>query len=179
MKVLCSHAVDIHAPADAVFAHVCDLAHWPTWFGCVVSAAQPSGGALGVGENVHLCLHAGRRRWQEDFEVTRYITNAFLSLEAFYSAARRIDFRFERRGSLTRLWCAIGYPVYGGMVPAALDAAVGRRGVKRGLRDSLVHLKNLLEERAGATLTEDLDQLAVAPIATPASQPPPRPVRVG
>jgi uncharacterized membrane protein len=179
MKVLCSHAVDIHAPADTVFGHVCDLANWPTWFGCVVSAAQPHGRPLGLGEEVHLCLHAGRRRWQEDFEVTRYITNAFLSLEAFYSATRRIDFRFERRGSLTRLWCAIGYPVYGGVVPAVLDAAARRRGVKRGLRDSLVHLKNLLEERAGVTVVEDLDQLAVAPIATPVPQPAPRALRVG
>jgi uncharacterized membrane protein len=171
MKVLCSHAVDIHAPAEAVFEHVCDLTRWPTWFACVVSASQPQERLLALGEEIHVCMHAGRRRWQEDLEITRFITNAFLSFEALYSTARRIDFRFERRGQTTRLACSIGYPVYGGVFPATLDAVAGRQRVKKGLRESLVHLKNLLEEKVGASpAPDDLDALAVEPVAKPARQ---------
>ena len=180
MKVLCSHAVDIHAPAEAVFDYVCDLTRWPTWFGCVVSASQPQERQLAVGEQVHVCMHAGKRRWQEDLEITRYISNAFVSLEAIYSTARRIDFRFEQRGRVTRLACAIGYPVYGGVVPAVLDALFGRRRVRRGLRDSLVHLKNVLEEQTtGVPASEDLDALGVTPVARAVAQVRAQSLRVG
>ena len=180
MKTLCTHAVDIHAPADTVFDYVCDLTHWPAWFGCVVSASQPQGEPLGVGQEIHVCMHHGRRRWQEDFEVTRFITNAFLSLEALFSAARRIDFRFERRGRITRLSCAIGYPIYGGIVPVVADVAIGRRRVRSCVRESLVHLKNMLEEKAGvAAVLDDLDALSVPPVARPAPQTVPQTVRVG
>jgi hypothetical protein len=119
---------------------------------CVVSASQPEHRPLGIGVDVHVCMHAGRKRWQENLEITRFIRNAFLSFEAFYSAARRIDFRFERRGQLTRLACTIGYPVYGGALPAMWHALIGRRRLRAALRLSLVHLKNILEERADDAL---------------------------
>jgi len=157
VKVLCSQSVDVHAPAEQVFATVSDIARWPTWFVCVVSAQQPQDRLLDLGEEIRVCLHAGRRRWQEAFEVTRFIRNAFLSFEALYSAARRIDFRVERRGQLTRLACSIGYPVFGGLLPALADAALRRQRIARGLRDSLVHLKNMLEDNTGATLWSDDD----------------------
>jgi uncharacterized membrane protein len=157
MKCLASEHADIRAPAEAVFDYVVDLARWPAWFTCVVSAVQPESRALAPGVEIHVCMHAGRRRWQENLEVTRLIRNAFLSFESFYSTARRIDFRFERRGQVTRLGCSIGYPVYGGGLPAAYHALVGRSRLRKALRDSLVHLRNILEERAGDTLSpEDL-----------------------
>lgn len=170
MKVLCSQSVDVHAPAEQVFGTVSDIARWPTWFVCVVSAQQPQDRPLGLGEEIRVCLHAGRRRWQESFEVTRFIRNAFLSFEALYSAARRIDFRVERRGQLTRLGCSIGYPVFGGVVPMLADAAVRRRRIARELRDSLVHLKNMLEDNMGATMWND-DDLGLPGVGTAAPQP--------
>ncbi len=180
MKVLCSQAVDVHAPPEAIFDYICDLPRWPTWFSCVVSAQQPDNRPLALGEEIHVCMNAGRRRWQEDLEITRFMRNAFLSFEALYSAARRIDFRFERRGKLTRLACSIGYLVSGGVVPTMFDAVVTRRRIDRGLRDSLVHLKNVLEEHAGVTeAIDDLDALAVAPVAKPAAAVATQQVRVG
>lgn len=179
MKVLCSRAADIRAPVEAVFEYICDLRRWPTWFTCVVSAQQPQDRALALGEEIHVCMHAGRRRWQEDLEITRFIKNAFLSLEALYSAARRIDFRFERRGKVTRVACSIGYLVSGGMFPGAFDALVARRRVEKGIRESLVHLKNALEEPSGLTATsDDLDALNVAPVAKPATPVPHDTLRV-
>jgi uncharacterized membrane protein len=179
MKILCSHAVDIAAPAEQVFERVSDLTHWPTWFGCVVAASQPQERALGLGAEIHVCMHAGRRRWQETLEVTRFITNAFLSFEALYSTARRIDFRVERRGRITRLACSIGYPVYGGLAPTIYDVLIGRRRVRNGVRDSLVHLKNMIEEKVGsAVAADDLDALALTPVAKPAPQVAARQLRV-
>jgi uncharacterized membrane protein len=163
MKVLCSQHVDMRAPADQVFEYVADVARWPTWFACVVSAQQPDDRPLDLDEEVCVCLHAGRRRWQEAFEVTRFIRNAFLSFEALFSAARRIDFRFERRGPTTRLGCSIGYPVFGGIVALAADALFRRPRIARELRDSLVHLKNLMEENAtAASWVQDSDQPSMA-----------------
>ncbi len=160
MKCLASEHADVRAPAESVFDYVSDLARWPTWFTCVVSAAAPEDKPLAQGVEVHVCMHAGRRRWQESFEVTRFIRNAFLSFESFFSTARRIDFRFERRGQMTRLACSIGYPVYGGSLPAVYHAIVGRGRLRKALRDSLVHLKNILEERAGETAAaEDYGRL--------------------
>lgn len=170
MKVLCNQHVDIKAPADQVFAYVNDLGRWPMWFACVVSAQQPQDQPLDLETEVRVCLHAGRRRWQESFEVTRFIRNAFLSFEGLLSAARRIDFRFERRGQLTRLSCAIGYPVFGGLVPIALDALFRRPRVQRELRDSLVHLKNLLEEATTQATWGDDESAWQELRATPAAR---------
>jgi len=165
MKVLCSQHVDVRAPAEQVFDYVADLARWPMWFACVVSAQQPQDRPLELDEEVRLCLQAGCRRWQEAFEVTRFIRNAFLSLEALFSAARRIDFRFERRGSLTRLACTIGYPVFGGLLPLAADALFRRPRIARELRDSLTHLKNLLEENATTAAWNEDSELPAAAFA--------------
>jgi uncharacterized membrane protein len=155
MKCLASEHADIRAPAEAVFDYVVSLERWPTWLWCVVSAVQPEGKALTRGVDIHICLHAGRRRWQESMEVTRFIRNAFLSFESFYSTARRIDFRFEQRGDLTRLACSVGYPVYGGSLPSVYHAIIGRRRLRKALRESLVHLRNILEEQAGEATAAD------------------------
>lgn len=157
MKVLCTQHVDIRAPVEVVYDYVCDLARWPMWFACIVSAEQPEHRPLALDREVHFCMHAGRRRWQETFEVTRFIRNAFLSFEALYSSARRIDFRFERRGQRTRFVCSIGYRVYGGLLAAFLDLIGRRRRIAREVRDSLVHLKNMVEESLSSVAWSDDD----------------------
>ncbi len=164
MKVLCQERVDISAPAEVVFDYVADLGRWPMWFACIVSAQQPENRALGRDEEVRVCLQAGKRRWQETFETTRFIRGAFLSLEALDSAARRIDFRFERRGDLTRVACGIGYPVFGGLLPAGIDVLLRRPRVARELRQSLVHLKSALED--DQTATAPIDDYGLVPAST-------------
>ena len=146
MKVLCTDYVDIGMPAEKVFSFVADLPRWPVWFTPVVSAQHPQCRPVALDEEVLLCLQAGRRRWHETFEITRYVRNAFLSLEGTFSAARRIDFRFEQRGAVTRVSCAIGYPVFGGLIVAMVDAAFRRGRIRMEVRDSLMRLKGLLDE---------------------------------
>lgn len=146
MKVACSSHVDISAPVERVFDFVSEIAKWPVWFGFIVSAQQPDHRPLALKEEIHLCLHARRRRWHEAFEVTRLVRNAFLSIEGAYSTSRRIDFRFEQRGGHTRVACAVGYPVYGGWIPALADVMFTRPAIARDLRESLVKLRCALEE---------------------------------
>jgi uncharacterized membrane protein len=148
MKVLCTDHIDVAVPADRVYGFAVDISRWPLWFSPVVCAQHPDGCDLAVNQELLLCLHAGRRRWQERFEVTRLVSNAFLSLEGAYSAARRIDFRFEQRGAQTRVACSIGYRVFGGALAGMLDAVFRRPRVRNEVRDSLHRLKGLLEERA-------------------------------
>jgi uncharacterized membrane protein len=178
MKVLCTDHVDVAVPVENAFEFVTDISRWPVWISSVVCAQHPQSLPVAMDEELLLCLHTGRRRWHETFEVTRFVHNAFLSLEGAFSAARRIDFRFEQRGSFTRVGCAMGYPVFGGFVSAWIDRAFRRRRVRRELRDSLMRLKGLLEERVesmavGEDFYDAADPVAVkrssnAPLRQPA-----------
>jgi len=76
----------------------------------------------------------------------QFVAGAFLCLEGSLSAARRIEFRFDQRRSVTRLSARIGYPVFGGALGALYDVLFVRGAVKGGLRRSLVALKTVLEE---------------------------------
>ncbi|HXW77545.1 MAG TPA: SRPBCC family protein [Candidatus Eremiobacteraceae bacterium] len=143
------------APADAAFAFATDITRWPLWFTPVVCAQHPESLPLAVNEELLLCLHAGRRRWQERFEVTRLVRNAFISLEGAFSAARRIDFRFEQRGRQTRVACAMGYPVFGGAIARFFDSLFRKRRVQSEVSDSLHRLKALVEERLHVSPLED------------------------
>ena len=167
MKVLCADHVDVSVPVENAFAFVTDISRWPVWITSIVSAQHPQAKPVAVDEELLLCLHAGKKRWHEHFEVTRLVRNAFLSLEGAYSAARRIDFRFEQRGKQTRIACAIGYPLFGGFVTRWLDAISRRRRVRRELRDSLSRLKGLLEERVESPTVDDAlfdEAMATAPM---------------
>ena len=177
MKVLCTDHVDVAVPADRVYGFAVDISRWPLWFSPVVCAQHPDGSDLALKEELLLCLHAGRRRWHERFEVTRLVRNAFLSLEGAYSAARRIDFRFEQRGAQTRVACSIGYRVFGGAFAGMVDAVFRRPRVRNEVRDSLHRLKGLLEERAEQfAIGEDAHvpdaiEAAIAPDAAPPAEP--------
>jgi hypothetical protein len=157
--VLCSDQIDVGVPAERAFACIADISRWPVWFNSVVCAQHPESLPVAMGEELLLCLHSGRRRWQENFEVTRFVPPAFLSLEGAFSAARRIDFRFIQRPTITRIACTIGYPVFGGFLSTLADAAFKRRRVRADLRESLLRLKGMLEEQAESyTLGDDLDR---------------------
>jgi uncharacterized membrane protein len=171
MRVVCADHVDVAVPVENVFAFVTDISRWPVWISSVVSAQHPQAKPVALDEELLLCLHAGRKRWHEHFEVTRFVQNAFLSLEGAYSAARRIDFRFEQRGTQTRVGCAIGYPLFGGFILRWLDSISRRRRVRREVRDSLSRLKGLLEERGESPTVDDslYDEAVAASAARPAS----------
>jgi uncharacterized membrane protein len=153
MKVLCTGSVDVFAPVERVFRTIVDIDKWPAWFSGIVSAQQPDGRPVGPEEELYLCLHVGRRRWHESFEVSRYVTNAFFSVEGAYSSARRFDFRLEQRSGTTRVGAAIGYPVFGGWPAVAIDAALRRPRVARAVSDTLLNLKHRIEDASDAVET--------------------------
>lgn len=168
MKVLCTDQIDVAAPAARAFSCVSDISRWPVWFASVVCAQHPEALPVALGEELSVCLQAGRRRWRETFEVTRYVPNAFLSLEGSFSAARRIDFRFEQRGTTTRIACGIGYVVFG--VFGAIADAFKRARVRADLRETLQRLKAMLEEQVEPlTFGDDLPSVLAAAM-TPADE---------
>jgi hypothetical protein len=151
MKAVCSECVDIALPVSRVFGFVADVARWPVWLSFVVSAHcddEAPLGALAREQELRLCMQRGKRRWQETFDCVRFVPNAFVWLEGSLSAARRIEFRFEQRRVGTRVHCAIGYPVYGGVAGRLHDALFSRRGVARDVANSMLQLKSVLEEAA-------------------------------
>jgi uncharacterized membrane protein len=164
VKVLCNDHIDVAAPAERAFAFAADISRWPLWFTPVVCAQHPESLPLAPKEELLLCLQSGRKRWQERFEVTRFVRNAFLSLEGTYSAARRIDFRFEQRGGATRVICGIGYRVFGGIVARSVDSLFRRRRVRHEIRESLHRLKGLLEETGGMPAIDRVIDEAPEPI---------------
>ena len=155
MKIVCREHIDLSVPVERAFAFATDIARWPMWFGCMVNVHLPETQELELGAVVRICMGQGRRRRQETFEVTRFVRNAFLSLEGELSAARRFDLRFEQRGSASRVSIVNGYPVFGGIFPAMFDAMFRRPRAQRELRDSLVHLRGLLEDNVGSTYHTD------------------------
>ena len=149
MKAICTECVDVTLPVDRVFGFVADVARWPVWLSFVVSAqcdAQPGRGGLALDQELRVCMQRGKRRWQETFDVVRFVPNAFVWLEGSVSAARRIEFRFEQRRSGTRVHCAVGYPVYGGIAGKMRDALFVRHAVTRDVQLSMLQLKSVLED---------------------------------
>ena len=152
MKAICSECVDVALPVGRVFGFVSDVARWPVWLSFVVSAHcdnMPGSNGLAADRELRVCMQRGKRRWQETFDVVRFVPNAFVWLEGSLSAARRIEFRFEQRRSGTRVHCAVGYPVYGGTAGRLRDALFVRRAVTRDIVNSMLQLKNVLEEAWG------------------------------
>ena len=151
MKAVCSECVDVALPVSRVFGFVSDVARWPVWISFVVSAqcdGAPAHAELAMDQELQVCMQRGKRRWQETFDVIRFVPNAFVWLEGSLSAARRIEFRFEQRRSGTRVHCAVGYPVYGGMLGRLRDVLFTRHGVTRDVQSSMLQLKSVLEEAA-------------------------------
>jgi hypothetical protein len=155
MKIVCREQIDLSVSVERAFTFATDIARWPMWFGCMVNAHLPENHELELGAVLRICTAEGRRRRQEIFEVTRYVRNAFLSLEGELSAARRFDLRFEQRGSASRISIAAGYPVFGGMFPALYDAIFRRPRARRELHESLIHLRGLLEDNVEAKYHAD------------------------
>jgi hypothetical protein len=149
MKAICAQFVDIRLPVEPVFGFVADVARWPMWLAFVVSA-QPSEprsrGELVTNQEVDICMQRGRRRWHESFDVKRVVPNAVVQLEGSFSAARRLEFRFEQRRDMTRVRCAVGWPVFGGLLGTARDVLFVRHGMARELAHSMAYLKSFLEE---------------------------------
>lgn len=146
MKVVCQDHVDLAVPVERTYEFVTDVARWPMWLAFVVNAHPFETDALAVGAELRICMAAGKRRRQEIFEVTRHVRNAFLSLESDLSAARRVDFRFEQRGAVSRLCLAVGYPVFGGVFAETWDALFVRPMVMRAVRESLIHARGALDD---------------------------------
>jgi hypothetical protein len=149
MKAVCSECVDVALPVGRVFGFVADVARWPVWLSFVVSAhcdGAPGSDGLATEQELQVCMQRGKRRWQETFDVVRFVPNAFVWLEGSLSAARRIEFRFEQRRSGTRVHCAVGYPVYGGAAGRLRDVLFVRRAVTRDVANSMLQLKNVLED---------------------------------
>jgi hypothetical protein len=161
VKTVCSNSIDVGVPVGRVFDFTTDVTRWPLWLSFVVSA-QRDQREMRLGEEMHLCLSEGRDRCQEDFELTRYVHNAFFWLEGALSAARRIELRFEQRAERTRVAMTIGYPVFGGWFGRALDSIGRRRRLQSALTDSLVHLKSVLEDKAAQQQMEDVTPIAQA-----------------
>lgn len=155
MKIVCREHIDLSVSVERAFEFATDIARWPMWFGCMVNAHLPEDQSLGLGAVLRICMAHGRKRRQEIFEVTRYVRNAFLSLEGELSAALRFDLRFEQRGSASRISITAGYPVFGGMFPALYDVMFRRPRARRELRESLLHLRGLLEDRGDSKIHFD------------------------
>ncbi|HEY7981822.1 MAG TPA: hypothetical protein VID19_10100 [Candidatus Eremiobacteraceae bacterium] len=155
MKIVYRDHIDLSVSVERAFAFATDIARWPMWFGCMVNVHLPESQELELGAVLRICMADGRRRRQETFEVTRYVRNAFLSLEGELSAAQRFDLRFEQRGSASRIAVSAGYPVFGGIFPALYDAMLRRPRVRRELHESLLHLRGLLDDGAASRYHAD------------------------
>jgi len=137
-------ALEISAPAERIFARICEVESWPVWLPCVRRArlvAHDAPPAQGAEIAVRLDGDAG----EELYEVDGFIAHHRLSLVGAYSVRRRIEFRIERKTSSSKVHVRFVYPSYHGIVGGWLDAVRRRRQLADALQRGLVLLKGLVE----------------------------------
>ena len=149
-------SVDLESPAEDVFSLLCSVEKWPVWLPFLRSARRVEySEPIGLGSEVVLRSEVPGEE-ELLYEVDQYITNHHLSLVGAYSVRRRVDFRVERKTSLSRLHVRLSYPAYHGRAAAALEW--WRRGRKRlgQLKGAMTNFKGLVEYRRNDEALADL-----------------------
>lgn len=145
-----SAAIDIQAPAESAFSHLCSVEKWPVWLSFLRSAELVEPAApVNVGSEI-LVRSSVPGEPEQLFEVDYFISNHQLSLVGAYSTRRRIDFRLERKTTRCKLSARLEYPSYGGRLGALYDALRSGRKLATQLEESLTHFKHLAEYRGAA-----------------------------
>ncbi len=149
-------SVDLESPVEDVFTLLCSVEKWPVWLSFLRSARrvecdQP----IGLGSEVVLRTQVPGEE-EQLFEVDQFITNHHLSFVGAYSVRRRVDFRVERKTSLSRLHMRLSYPAYHGRFAALLDWWRRGRRMLAQLQVALTNFKGLVEYRRNDAALADL-----------------------
>jgi len=140
---------DIVAEPSAAFSMICEVEKWPVWLSFLRSAQRVDRGPLGLGSEVAI-RSAIPGDVEELYEIDGFLEGHMISLVGAYSVRRRIDFRVEGRGKRSKVVARLHYPAYGGFLGGLLDRLTARRRLETALRDSLIHLKGLVEFKTSA-----------------------------
>ncbi|GAC1503538.1 MAG: hypothetical protein NVS1B14_08970 [Vulcanimicrobiaceae bacterium] len=138
-------ALDLRAGPEAAFARVCEVEKWPVWLAFLRSSRRlEAGRPLQLGSEV-LVRSSIPGEPEQLFEIDQYIENHVISLVGAFSIRRRINFRIERKTTISKMSVRLDYPAYGGKIADFLDQLTVRRKLSNALTQSLVHFKGLVE----------------------------------
>jgi hypothetical protein len=149
-------SVDLESPAEDVFTLLCSVEKWPVWLLFLHSARRVEyNEPIGLGSDVVLRSEVAGEA-EQLYEVDQFITNHHLSLVGAYSVRRRVEFRIERKTTLSRLHVRVSYPAYHGRVGGMLEWWRRGRRVLRQLQSAMTNFKGLVEYRRGDPVLADL-----------------------
>lgn len=148
-------SLDVGCAAEDAFGLLCAVEKWPVWLSFLRSARRADGeSALQIGSEIVFRSSLPGEE-EELYEVDALIANYRLSLVGAYSVRRRLEFRIERRTSVSRIHVQLSYPSYFGRIGTLIDRWHHGRRLASELDDSLLHFKGLAEFRRDAAVLED------------------------
>jgi uncharacterized protein YndB with AHSA1/START domain len=137
--------LDVAAPPAAVFDFVADFTTMPTWYAAVERVDRIDGtGGIGTRYEVHRHLPGGPAR--NEVEITAYEAGRDVTFTSL-SGPTPFVYRYlvEPSGDATRLTLEGTISGAGLPGPSALVGPFAERLFKRGMRDNLEVLKEILE----------------------------------
>jgi len=151
---------DLNVSAEIAFSRICSVQTWPVWLSFVKRAElDDHASVLSYSSDVILASDLSDGK-EEVFEVEELIAPYLLTLVGAFSCRRRIQFRVESKGDISRVVVKIAYSTYGGLLRKYADHLTFRRKLHSSLSQSLQTFKGLVEhdatelhERAAALLT--------------------------
>lgn len=139
-------AIDVARDTREVFAYVSDVASMPLWYSAVQDVRLLSSAATGVEARYEMTRNLPGGQFQNEIAVREYEIDSLFTIETVSGPTPfRYRYRFEPNGGATRLHLdgeitAAGLP---GLI--ARNDALATQAFKRGMRDNLQQLRQLLE----------------------------------
>lgn len=139
-------AIDIARDTHEVFAYVSDVTTMPLWYEAVQDVRSLSSAATRVDARYEITRDLPGGRFQTEIVVSEYETDRVFTVESLSGPTPfRYRYRFEPDGGATRLHLDGEITGAGLPGPIARIDTLATQAFKRGMRDNLQRLRQLIE----------------------------------
>ena len=136
-------SIKINRPPEQVFAYVADEKNMARWNSAVQSVQQTSPGPISVGATYHMVRQLPQGWAYNSYKITAYQPNQALTIETTSGPTPFCyQYHFEPIANGTELSLVAKVKTSG---LASLAAPLLSRGIKRGVEDNFMTLKQILE----------------------------------
>src|SRR5262245_14625728 len=143
-------SLDLDRPPAQVFAVVADARTMPRWYTAVEEVTPTTGGPAGVGEHYDVVRELPGGRVHNDVEITEHEPDRLVTFES-RSGPTPFRYRYTLEPARTSRGAGTRLHLEGDIDGTGLPGPLGKLGpvasqlFKRGMRDNLALLKQLVE----------------------------------